>query len=309
MDDSLSHIQEPRGGSADVSRQTVSAWDALRDGIDINRRWISSALYLLFIFLCIVVKRSSSDYRINRIRGIANIPFKVIQKRKKLIGFVVAVDAEGYIEVLHIPLLHLLNPFLPRRPLFSKPSDPDCIRLRLDAVSLLQAASADADAASEGGARERDAAQREGEAGSPATLLRALLLHKRVCFIPVEADVAFLRAHIRIRGAGESLPSQDVGELLLARGLAAVDANSFSLRRPANAAPFYRPFQTRMAYKRLLQLERTAASQNVGLWSRPQLQQQQQQQQQEEGVGFFKSTVKSAFRSCRSLLRRLSLLR
>ncbi|KAL8447725.1 hypothetical protein Emed_004264 [Eimeria media] len=158
----------------------------------------------------------------------------------------------------------------------------DCIRLQLDRVDLIAGQLP----------AVRDCFEGEDQEGHPrygrvraarkppedihdktaADVLRTLLVGRRVVFTPVEAGLGVIRANVSMRTLWWA---DDIAEYLVARGLATTNHNSFSPQRALNTTSLIRSWESQRAYNRLMDLEKSAIAQRVGMWSNPQMQQQQ----------------------------------
>lgn len=84
--------------------------------------------------------------------------------------------------------------------------------------------------------------------GTCVVALRELLLGRKIYFIPLEADVGFVRADIKFRAA---FFKQDLGEYLVSRGLAVTNESSFSPHRPTHTDSSFHYLRARIAHKRV----------------------------------------------------------
>ncbi|OEH79270.1 hypothetical protein cyc_04315 [Cyclospora cayetanensis] len=235
-----------------------SLWDRLRDQVDNNRRWISSCLYFALCLLIVLVKRSISDHRVNRIRTQSDIPSRVLARRKTLVGIVFSVDPQGYIYVNHVPLLHALLPLLPQTPFLASTRARDCICLRLDKVELLpdvpstEGSSAfllscrarDTNTATEGSSTDTN----NSSTSTSAAVLKRVLLGKRVYFVPVEVEVGYVWADIMFRSA---FVKRDLARYMVSRGVAVTNHSSFHPCRPLPASSFIHNLRDRVTYHRV----------------------------------------------------------
>ncbi|CDJ53121.1 hypothetical protein EBH_0016350 [Eimeria brunetti] len=205
------------GVSPHSQLQTPFLLNQIRNTIDENRRWISTSLYSLLAVLLVFVKKTIPDYR----------------------------------------------------PFFSARRAREAITLRLDTVDLLvgksgperppdAAAAAAAAAAAVPNKQELPAADKaaapasEGKDGAPPDCipaLRQMLIGRRVYFVPIEADVGFVRADIKFRSG--ILLKKDLAAYLVAKGLAETSEDSFSPLRPTAASSFFHQVKVQFNYRRV----------------------------------------------------------
>lgn len=144
----------------------------------------------------------------------------------------------------HLPLMHALLPLLPLQPLLQSRRARDCIALRLDTVDLPlnraypETSSAAAAAAAAVPNEPQDGTVRSaGDSCNPSAIspaciaaMKRLLIGRRVYFVPVEADVGFVRANIKFRNG--FFFKKDLAAYLVSQGLATTSEDSFSSLRP-----------------------------------------------------------------------------
>lgn len=151
----------------------------------------------------------------------------------------------------HIPLLHAVLPFLPLTPLSRTRRASECIALRLDTVDLVLGGGESQESVSAPALPSQDQAAGESCESGPSSVacLRQVLLGRKVFFIPVEADIGFIRADIKFRGS--FLLKRDLAAYLVARGLAVTSDSSFSPDRQAPSSSSFHYLRSRLVCRRV----------------------------------------------------------
>lgn len=146
----------------------------------------------------------------------------------------------------HLPLMHALLPLLPLQPLLQSRRARDCIALRLDTVDLPlnraypETSSAAAAAAAAVPNEPQDGTIRSaGDSCNPSAIspaciaaMKRLLIGRRVYFVPVEADVGFVRANIKFRNG--FFFKKDFGCILSIAGTGNDERGQFFVSSPSS---------------------------------------------------------------------------
>lgn len=156
----------------------------------------------------------------------------------------------------------------------------ECIAVRLDTVDLLlnKPGPESLSVAAAGSIQPREPPPVTGAPSVPndsserpplcIEALRRILLGRRVYFVPVEADVGFIRADVRIRSG--LFFKRDLAALLVAQGLAATNKESFSPLRPFKTSSSFHYLQLQINYKRVCRTD-AACSSNLAMLPSAQL--------------------------------------
>lgn len=158
----------------------------------------------------------------------------------------------GYIHVNHVPLLHSLVPLLPLRPFLESRRAQESLCLRLDTVDILKA---DPILSVRPALTQQQEQQSKETCINSACLqtLRNLLIGRKIYFIPVEADIGYVRADIKYRSA--FFLKRDLAAYLVFKGFAVTNHSSFSPHRPAPSSLLH-TLKSRVVYRRVRAMQR-----------------------------------------------------
>ncbi|KAL8450937.1 hypothetical protein Emag_003043 [Eimeria magna] len=294
---------------AALEDRELSSWERILDELDRHQALIKGSLYSTLFIAFLYLKTSLSEYKRKHFKsrkaslaslwlwttrvGVMSPSRDCFQLQKGVrcmsdrflqsmaSNRCVYLVTEGHIHVQHIPLFRVVLPLIPQKAFFANRLVQDCIRLQLDRVDLIAGQLPAIRDCFEG--EEQEGHPRYGRvrgARKPpedihdktaADVLRTLLVGRKVEFTPVEAGLGVIRANVRMRTLWWV---DDIAEYLVARGLATTNHSSFSPQRALNNTSFIRSWESQRAYNRLMDLEKSAKAQRVGMWSNPQRQQQ-----------------------------------